>query len=142
MLPTGLQNVQFFEVTKLSRWQRGQLQVVIVEFLEDTGGRLRVLNSKGELRREVKGVDLLAVEKMSSSESKEGPMAVMKYLRPSTKADVTVVADHSQTYVFDSEELRDAFVGAIVRMNPRMNVQNRSRGVSQVIILYFTVYII
>jgi hypothetical protein len=127
-----MSSVQFFEVVKLGRFRRRQDQVVIVEYNEETGGRLQVLNSKGEERRVVGGADVLAIEKTDTA-GEAGPdaVAVLRYLRTFTKSSTTTSDEHTQTYLFDSEELRDAFVGAVVRLNSRVAVTNRLRGLSQ-----------
>lgn len=126
--------VQFFEVVKVGRFRQKQDQVAIVEFNDETGGRVRVLNSEGEERRVVLGTDVLGVDKATTGEgASSAPVAVMKYFNTATKGGGGGGDEHTQTYVFDSEELRDAFVGALVRLNPRVSVSNRQRGVSQVI---------
>ena len=123
--------VQFFEVVKMGRLRQRQTQVIIIEHNDETGGKLRVMDGKGADKREIGAGDFVGIEKLDPPvEGKPEAAVMLKYLRLKEKGGGGGIADHSQTYIFDSEELRDTFIGAVVRMNPRVNVVNRQKGVA------------
>ena len=107
--------MQFFEVTKVVRFGRVLRRVLLLNREEDgSGGVLKVVTKEGSVRREV------AIHNVISVEKSEGDCKVVLRFLAAAHGEEEI-GEASGMYIFDSERLRDLFIGTLSAMNPRLH---------------------
>ena len=123
--------MQFFEVTKILRFGRVLRRVILLNREEDgSGGTFQVMTKEGQVRRDVEIHNIISVDKV------EGDCrVVLRFLVPvGSEGSQGEIGEVSHVYIFDTERMRDLFIGVLSTMNPRLRFVSQTPLTPQVAI--------